>query len=100
MDVQKKIKEMMQERGWSNYRLAKEAGLSPSTVSNLFLRNNAPTFTTLTAICKAFGVSLSLFITEMEGKNLLTDEQRLLLSKWDKLSSEQKKALLLLIDTM
>lgn len=100
MDVQKKIKEMMQERGWSNYRLAKEAGLSPSTVSNLFLRNNAPTFTTLAAISNAFGVSLSLFITEMEGENLLTEDQRLLLSKWDKLTGEQKKALLLLMETM
>lgn len=100
MNVQEKIREMMTERGWSSYRLAKEAGLSASTVSNLFQRNNSPTFSTLSAISNAFGVSMAMFIAEMEGEDLLTGEQRLLLSKWNKLTHEQKQALLSLMDTM
>lgn len=31
MDAQKRIKELMEERGWTDYRLAKEENLSHST---------------------------------------------------------------------
>ena len=43
MDTQKRIRELMEERRWTDYRLAKEANLSHSTVTNMFNRNNAPT---------------------------------------------------------
>ena len=36
MDAQKRIKQLMEERGWTDYRLAKEANLSHSTITNLF----------------------------------------------------------------
>ena len=32
MDAQKRIKQLMEERGWTDYRLAKEANLSHSTI--------------------------------------------------------------------
>ncbi|MFR7962298.1 MAG: helix-turn-helix domain-containing protein [Roseburia intestinalis] len=54
MDIQGRIRELMEERSWTEYRLAKEANLSHSTVANMFNRNNAPTFPTLEAICNAF----------------------------------------------
>ena len=44
----------MDERGWTEYRLAKESGLAQSTITNMFNRNNAPTFSTLEAICGAY----------------------------------------------
>ena len=34
MDAAKRIKQLMEERGWSEYKLAKEAHLSHSTVVN------------------------------------------------------------------
>ena len=52
MDIIKHIKDLMDERGWTNYRLGKEAGLSQSTITNLFNRNNAPTIPTLEAVCR------------------------------------------------
>ena len=54
MDAQKRIKQLMEERGWTDYRLVKESGLSHSTVTNMFNRNNAPTLPTLEAVCGAF----------------------------------------------
>jgi len=39
MDVQKRIKELMEDRGWTDYRLCKESGLSALTVANMFNRN-------------------------------------------------------------
>ena len=99
MDIQKKIKEMMKERGWTDYRLCKESGLSASTVANMFNRNNLPTIPTLEAICMAFGITLSQFFSESEMLSL-TEEQRHLLSGWGKLSEEQRKLLLKFFDTM
>ena len=34
MDVNERIKALMQERGWTPYRLAKESGLSDATVGS------------------------------------------------------------------
>ena len=43
MDAQKRIKQLMEERGWTDYRLAKEANLSHSTITNVFTRDNPGT---------------------------------------------------------
>ena len=42
MDAKARIRELMQERGWSEYRLAIASGLSQSTVANIFNRNTTP----------------------------------------------------------
>lgn len=84
----------MEERGWTDYRLAMESGLSHSTVSNMFKRNNAPTIPTLEAICKAFGITLSQFFAEGEEAVILTDEQREIFATWSLLNPKQKSLLL------
>ncbi len=99
MDTQKRIKQLMEERSWTDYRLAKESHLSHSTVTNMFHRNNAPTLPTLEAVCKAFGITLAQFFTEGNSPEL-TEEQRILFAKWSTLKDGQKQALLALIDTM
>ena len=81
MDAQKRIKQLMSERGWTDYRLAKEANLSHSTVTNMFSRNNAPTPPTSEAVCKAFAITLAQFFLEGD-EDFLTGEQRILFSKW------------------
>jgi DNA-binding Xre family transcriptional regulator len=44
MDILVQIKKLRNERGWSNYRLAREAGISENSLNNLFRRNNLPQF--------------------------------------------------------
>lgn len=100
MDAQKRIKQLMEERGWTEYRLAKEADLAHSTVTNMFNRNNAPTRPTLEAVCQAFGITLAQFFSEGNDPAQLTEEQRILFSAWSSLNEEQKKALLQLMNTM
>lgn len=97
MDVQKRIKGLMELRGWTDYRLAKEAGLSHSTVTNMFNRSNAPTLPTLEAVCRAFGITLSQFFEDFEDNETLK-EQRLLFSKWSTFTAEQRKILLDLME--
>ena len=98
MDILKRLKEYKNKFGWTDYKIAKEAGLSPNTVSNIFVRNNTPSTPTLQAICRAFGITMSQFFTE---GNLveLTEEQQALLDKWVKLNAEQKQAVIQIIDT-
>lgn len=100
MDAQKRIKQLMEERRWTAYRLAKESNLSHSTVTNMFNRNNAPTLPTLEAVCKAFGITLAQFFSEGGEPHALTPEQQELFSRWSSLTDEQKRLLLDLMNTM
>ena len=99
MDAKERIKGLMQERGWSEYRLAIASGLSQSTVANIFNRNTMPSLTTLEAICKGLGITLSQFFSEGNMVEL-NPEQREMFEAWCTLSQEQKDALKHLIRVM
>lgn len=100
MNVQERLLELMAQRGWSAYKLAKQAELSETTISNLFKRNQAPTLYTLERICDAFGITLSQFFSEDGEAVTLTDEQRKLLSGWAAMSDKNKEILLYLMEHM
>lgn len=61
MDSKGRIRNIMHERNISEYRLAKLSGLSQSTISNIFVRNTAPTIPTIEAICAGLGITLAQF---------------------------------------
>ena len=83
----------MKARGWSEYRLSKECGLSESTLANIFRRNTVPSISTLEAICNAFGISLSQFFADGDLVEL-TPELREVFDQWVTLTPEQKQAIL------
>jgi transcriptional regulator with XRE-family HTH domain len=89
-----RIKALRDERGWSNYRLAKEADISENSLNNLFRRNNLPTITTLESICSGFGITLSQFFATGGEAVELSDSQREMLKTWDSLTTDQKQTLL------
>ena len=98
MDIMKRLVELQQRYGWSDYKIAKEAGLSPNTVSNIYRRGNTPRMVTLEALCKAFGITMAQFFAEDELVEL-TPELRTLFDKWTALNDEQKAALWQIIKT-
>lgn len=100
INIHKRLQQLKDERNLTNYELAKKAGLSETTVTNLFKRNNAPTFSTLETICFAYGITLSQFFTEENDMVTLTDEQKTLITKWSTLSNKQKNILLELISNI
>ena len=59
MDTLQRLHQLLDERGWTEYRLAKNCGLSNSTIANIYHRNTIPSISTLEAICTSFGISLS-----------------------------------------
>ncbi len=99
MDAKARIRELMEERNWSEYRLAIASGLSQSTVANIFNRNTTPSVATLESICAGFGITLAQFFAEGEMVEL-TEEQREMFSAWSSLSKEQKDVLRQLILVM
>lgn len=99
MDAKERIRELMHERHWSEYRLAIASGLSQSTVANIFNRNTTPSVATLEAICRGFGISLSQFFAEGIMVEL-SEEQQQMFHEWSTLSKAQKEALAHLIQVM
>lgn len=91
MTVQERIKELMGIKGWSEYRLAKEAGLPQSTISHLFKRNNTPTYPTIESICEAFGITMAQFFADSGEAMILTSEQMEILILWGTLTDEQRQ---------
>ena len=89
MDILQRLAELQEQYGWSDYRIAKEAGLSPNTVSNIYRRNNIPSMTTLEALCKAFGITMAQFFADNDMIEV-TPEIRELVDKWSALTAEQK----------
>lgn len=94
MDTLAKLQKLIQERGWSEYRLAQECGLNVSTIANIYRRNTMPTITTLEAICAGFGITLAQFFAEGDMVEL-TPALEQLVEAWKPLTDEQKKVVLL-----
>lgn len=99
MNLQSKIRALMEERGWTVYRLAKESGVSWSTIRNMFDRNTEPTVPTVEALCKGLGITLEELLLG-EGFTALDDEQKDLLSKWSTLTAENKKIMITLLNKL
>ena len=66
MDTNQRLRRLLDERGWTEYKLSKVCGLSQSTLANIFKRNTVPSITTLEVICKGFGITLSQFFADGE----------------------------------
>ena len=99
MDAKARIRELMEERKWSEYRLAIASGLSQSTVANIFNRNTTPSVATLESICAGFGITLAQFFAEGDMVEL-TEEQKEMFAAWSSLSKDQKDVLRQLILVM
>ena len=102
MDTLERINQLMEERGWSKYKLAQQSGISLSSVSNMFRRGHTPTVATIETICQAFGITMSQFFEIGADVNVvhLTDDQKKMFDKWSALTDEQKQLIFQLIDNM
>lgn len=100
MDILGKIEKLKEQRGWSEYELAKKAGINQSTISSLYRNYHLPTIPTLEAICNAFEITLSQFFADANVPVSLTDEQKKMLEQWNLLEPGQKEALFNLMKNM
>ena len=89
-DVLTEITRLRLKRKWSEYELAQHSGLSQSTISTWYRKNQIPTIQTLEKFCSGFGITLSQFFATGEDAISLTKEQKELLDCWAALTDAQQ----------
>ncbi len=89
----RRIHALCEERGWSVYRLAKETGIAYSTLCTMLRKTYAPSIYTLSRICSGFGITLSQFFGSEPVALPLSEDQRALLARWERLSPEDRRTL-------
>ncbi len=99
MNTHNRLLQLLDERGWTKYRLSKECGLSESTLANIFKRNTLPSISTLEAICNGFGITISQFFAD-DNMVEMTPEMKELFDSWVSLTAEQKQAVMQMIRTL
>ena len=99
MDVKARLRQLIDERGWSLYRVSKEANIPWTTVHNMFKRNTDPSIQTLESLCKGMGITLTQFF-DVDDDMGLSFEQKELIKKWGMLRDKDKRLLSDLIDSL
>ena len=94
MDINKKIIDLCNERGWSIYELSLQSGITQSSLNSMIHRGNPPKFENLQYICEAFGITLSQFFLDDEQMEILSLKEKELISLFRKLSAKQQQGLL------
>ena len=77
MDVSKRLQELMDKYGFTQYRLCKESGLNQSSISRYLNGQNSPTAEQLERICNAIGITLAEFFSGDEEPEIFTDAREL-----------------------
>ena len=99
MDTHERLRQLLRERGWSEYKLSKECGLAQSTIGNVFRRNTVPSVATLETICRGFGITMSQFFAEADMVEL-TPDMKELFDCWVSLTPVQKSAAMQMLRVM
>lgn len=93
--INKKISKMCEERKWSLYALSEKTDIPYSTLNSSINRDAPPKIETLERICEAFGISLAqFFVEENEEFEVLSKNEKELLSLFRKLPEEKQKSLI------
>lgn len=88
-DILGKIDQERLSRGWTEYTLAENSGLTQSTISTWRRKNLQPNVASIEKICDGLGISLAQFFNDSEAVHL-TPEQKSILELWGKLSPKQR----------
>lgn len=87
-----RIQELCSARGWTYYRLAKESGITYSTLSTMLNKENMPSIPTLEKLCNGFGISLCQFFADDNGWPALREDQKWHIAQWEQLDEKSKIA--------
>ncbi len=117
-DILGKIERERLARGWTEYTLAENSGLTQSTISTWRRRNLQPSVASIEKICLGLGLTLSEFFREESAEQktpqaapllpmvgatvsfpLSGVEEQHLLAVWSKLSPQQRTAVLHMLES-
>ena len=95
-EINGRIRKLCEARSWTVYRLAKESGITYSTLSTMLSQDNIPTLPTLEKLCGGFGITLGQFFADEDRP--VTPEQLRHLQRWTRLSQEEQTGIERYID--
>ena len=84
-DVHKRMKELMEERNLSPYKLAKKMDMTPSAIYNMLRRKTMPKIETIERVCDAIDISVSdFFVFTGTDRNMgyVSDDELILLETY------------------
>lgn len=94
MDIEKyttkRLKELVNKRGWSYYKLSQMSGVTQSSISYILGEDKNPSLENLERLCDALGISLSEFFDASGKYQILSNEHRELLVAYERLNDEDK----------
>ena len=96
--VNEKINRMCEARGWTLYQLSDRTEIPYSTLNSAINRNAAPKIDTLQRICDAFGISLAQFFMEDEQLEILSSEEKKLVTLFRKLTENKQRAIIEILE--
>lgn len=89
-NVLDKITQERLARGWSEYTLAKNSGISQSTISTWYRKNLQPSVASIEKICKGLDITLPQFFSSENQNNNLTPSQQEIIELWGIMNDYQK----------
>ena len=98
-DILSRITEERLKRGWSEYRLAENSGITQSTISTWYRKQMQPSISSLEKICNGLGITLAQFFS-VDSNIQLSKEQTEILDHWLQLDTDERTAIKLLLKTM
>lgn len=90
-EIIERIQSLCESRSWSLYRLAKESGITYSTLCTMLHKANSPSIPTLIKICNGFGISLTEFFDSENESAKLTYSQKKHLEQWNLLTEKNQQ---------
>ncbi len=97
MDIHKRIDDLRKKKGWSFSKLAKEAGLSETTVYDWYNENHyTPSRRAIEDVCEALEITLSEFYCDVD-VDKLNEQQMLLLDLFSKVPDKKKETVIALV---
>lgn len=85
-----KIESIQTKKGISKYKLAKDANVPYTTLTNMFKKDTMPTLPTLQKICEGLDITMAQFFTDDDRRVDLTSKQEQLLLLWDGLPKDMQ----------
>lgn len=93
-EILNRINALRERKGWSQYELAKQTGISPNTVYSWSRIGTIPSFSNIERICETVGITTEQFFCD---EGTITEEQKQVLADWITLSDVEKQAILEII---
>ena len=96
--VYNRIKELCEERGWSQYKLIKESGIPQSSFYNMMDRESIPQLDMIQRICDGLNITLGDFFADDRAAKELSRDDYLFIEASRKLDADNRRRALAYMD--